>query len=60
MRGVRFGVVYVGSDEVVPQVTGALRSHYGYDVEILSSPATPVLSTHLGLGAWGVAYLVED
>jgi len=57
---VRFGVVYVGDDEIVTPVSGALRSHFGYDVEILSSPATPVIATHLGIGAWGVAYLVED
>ncbi len=60
VRKVRFGVVYVGDDEVVKPVSGALRSHFGYDVEILTSPATPVLATHLGIGAWGVAYLAED
>lgn len=60
VRKVRFGVVYVGDDGVVAPVSGALRSHFGYDVEILTSPATPVIATHLGIGAWGVAYLVED
>ena len=40
-------------------VTEGLRDRWGRDVEILASPATPVLATHLGLGAWGVAYLVE-
>jgi len=60
VRSVRFGIVHVGADEIVAPVSGALRSRYGYDVEILTSPATPVLATHLGLGAWGVAYLVED
>lgn len=59
-RKVRFGVVYVGDDHVVPQVSGALRARYGYDVEILASPVTPVIATHLGVGAWGLAYLVED
>ncbi len=59
-RKVRFGIVYVGDDEIVTPVTGALRGHFGYDVEILSSPATPVIATHLGIGAWGIAYLVED
>lgn len=56
---VRFGVVYVGDGDAVEPVTEALRSAYGHDVEILASPATPTLATHLGLGAWGVAYLVE-
>lgn len=57
---VRFGVVHVGVPEVVEPITAALRSAYGENVEILSAPATPVISTHLGVGAWGVAYLVED
>jgi DegV family protein with EDD domain len=57
---VRFGIVYVGDDSIVTPVSGALRSRYGYDVEILASPATPVIATHIGTGAWGVAYLLED
>jgi len=57
---VRFGVVHVGCPEIVPQVAGALRSHFGPHVEVLASPATPVISTHLGSGAWGIAYMVED
>ena len=28
--------------------------------EILNAPITPVLATHIGIGAWGVAYMVED
>ena len=36
-----------------------LVARYG-DVEILSAPVTPVIATHLGVGAWGVAYMVED
>ena len=57
---VRFGIVYVGDDQIVEQVSGALRARYGYDTEILSAPATPVIATHLGIGAWGLAYMVED
>lgn len=56
---VRFGIAYVGRPEIVPEVTAALRAEYG-DVEILSAPATPVLATHTGIGAWAVAFLVED
>jgi DegV family protein with EDD domain len=59
-RKVRFGVVHVGDDDIVEPIAGALRGYFGYDVEILSAPASPVLATHLGIGAWGVAYLVED
>lgn len=37
-----------------------LRAEYGDQVEVLTAPVTPVIATHLGTGAWGVAYLVED
>jgi len=57
---VRFGIVYVGDDDVVEPVSEALRARYGQSVEILTAPATPVIATHIGLGAWGLAYLVED
>ncbi len=56
---VRFGVPHVGCPEIVEEVIRALRAEYG-DVEILSAPATPVIATHTGLGAWAVAYMVED
>ncbi len=59
-RQVRFGIVYVGDDDVVAVVSQRLRERYGKDVEILTAPATPVIATHIGLGGWGVAYLVED
>jgi len=59
-KRVRFGVVHVGCAEIAPQVAGALRSHFGPNVEVLDAPATPVISTHLGTGAWGIAYMVED
>lgn len=57
---VRFGVVHVGDESVLEPVCDALRSRWGRDVEILTAPATPVVATHLGIGAWGVAFLVED
>jgi DegV family protein with EDD domain len=56
---VRFGIPYVGCPEIVEEVTAALRAEYG-DVEILSAPATPVIATHTGIGAWAIAFLVED
>ncbi len=55
----RFGVIHVACPEVSERVTGLLRSRYG-DPEILEHPATPVIATHVGPGAWGLAYLVED
>ena len=56
---IRFGVAHVGRPEVVDEVTEVLKEEYG-DVEILSAPATPVIATHTGIGAFAVAYLVED
>jgi DegV family protein with EDD domain len=58
-RRLRFGIIHVGVPEVVPRISEALRSRFG-EVEILSSPATPVLATHTGIGAFAVAFLVED
>jgi hypothetical protein len=60
VRRVRFGVVHVGVPEIVQPVSEELRRTWGPGVEILTAPATPVIATHLGTGAWGVAYLVED
>lgn len=57
---VRFGVVHVGAPELVGPVAERLRADFGSDVEILVAPVTPVLATHLGIGAWGVAYTVDD
>jgi hypothetical protein len=54
----RFGVVHVGCPEVVPGVREALVRRFG-ETEILAAPATPVIATHLGTGAWGVAWMVE-
>lgn len=57
---VRFGIVHVALPEIVQPVSETLRSIYGPKTEILSAPASPVISTHLGIGAWGLAYMVED
>ena len=56
---VRFGVVHVAYPEVVEAASDALRSRWG-NVEILAGPATPVIANHVGIGAWGVGYMVED
>lgn len=56
---VRFGIVHVGVPEMVARIEGELRARYGREVEIISAPATPVLATHLGTGAWGLIWLVE-
>jgi DegV family protein with EDD domain len=59
LKKVRFGIPYVACPEVVEEVTAAIRARYG-NREVLSNPATPIIATHVGEGAWGIAYLVED
>ena len=56
---IRFGIVHVGVPEVIAPLTAELRARYGNDVEVLASPCTPTLSSHLGLGAWGIAWSVD-
>jgi DegV family protein with EDD domain len=58
-QALRFGVVHVDAEDIVEAVSGELLSRYG-EREIISAPATPVLATHLGPGAWGLAYQWED
>jgi DegV family protein with EDD domain len=56
---IRFGIAHVGYPEIVDPVSERLREEYG-DVEILSAPATPVIATHTGIGAWGLGFILED
>ena len=56
---VRFGIVHVGIPGMISEVRELLVARYG-EVEILSAPVTPVIATHIGSGAWGLAYMVED
>jgi hypothetical protein len=58
-REFRFGVVHVDAEEAAERVREALIERFG-DRDVLVSPATPVIATHIGRGAWGVAYQVED
>jgi fatty acid-binding protein DegV len=55
----RFGIVHVGCPEIVGPLRDELRRRYG-EVEVLSAPATPVIATHLGIGAWGIAWTAEE
>ncbi len=59
-RRLRFGVVHVGAPEILDQVSEELRRSFGPHVDILTAPATPVLATHLGVGAWGVAWMADE
>jgi hypothetical protein len=55
---VRFGVMHVACPEILDQVVPEIRKRYG-NVEVLTAPGTPIIATHAGEGAWGIAYLVE-
>jgi len=56
---VRFGVIHVGRPEIADQLVPELTRRWG-EREILVAPASPVLATHLGPGAWGLAWMLED
>ncbi len=55
----RFGVVHVDAPEAAEEIRTALIDRFG-DRDVLVSPATPVIATHIGRNAWGLAYMVED
>ncbi len=59
-KRVRFGVMHVACPEIVAEVVPEIRKRYGRDVEVITGPGTPIIATHAGEGAWGIAYLVED
>ncbi|HUG41138.1 MAG TPA: DegV family protein [Longimicrobiales bacterium] len=58
-RQFRFGVVHVDAPERAEEVRQALLDRFGAR-DVLVSPATPVIATHIGRGAWGVAFQVEE
>jgi DegV family protein with EDD domain len=55
----RFGIVHAEAPEVAERVRMALQAAF-QPREIIVGPATGVLGTHVGSGAWAVAYQVED
>ncbi|HEX6039622.1 DegV family protein [Longimicrobium sp.] len=59
VKKLRFGVMHVGAPEVLEPVTREIRARYG-NVDVVHAPGTPIIGTHAGEGAWGIAYLVED
>ena len=58
-RMLRLGVVHADCADVAAQVREALLGRFGA-VECLVSPVTPAIGVHIGPGAWGVFYQVED
>jgi DegV family protein with EDD domain len=59
VKRVRFGIPQVACPEIVDEVTAAIRARWG-EREVISAPASPIIATHVGEGAWGIAWLVED
>jgi hypothetical protein len=59
-RRVRFGIFHVACPEVLDEVGAALKARYGADRDLLTAAGTPVIATHAGEGAWGLAWMVED
>jgi DegV family protein with EDD domain len=58
-KRVRFGVIHVGCEDVAANVAADLRVRYPA-CDVIIAPATPVIATHLGPGAWGIVYQLED
>ena len=58
-RVVRFGVAHADAAAVAERIRAALVDRY-HPKDCLVSLATGVLGTHVGPGAWGVFYQVED
>ena len=58
-KAVRFGVVHANAPDVAARVHDALVAAY-QPKDCFVSLATGVLGTHVGEGAWGVFYQVED
>jgi fatty acid kinase/fatty acid kinase fatty acid binding subunit len=56
---VRFGVTHVEAPEVAERVRNALIAAY-QPRDCFVALATGVLGTHLGAGAWGICWQVED
>jgi uncharacterized protein len=55
----RLGVAHVDCPEVAEQIRAALVQRFK-PLDIFVGPATAVIATHVGPGAWGVFWQVED
>jgi len=58
-RRLRLGVAHADTPELAERVRRALADRYR-PLEVIVAPATGVLAAHVGPGAWGVFYQVED
>jgi fatty acid-binding protein DegV len=58
-RVVRFGIAHADAPEVAQRIRAALVEKYR-PKDCFVALATGVLGTHVGPGAWGIFYQVED
>jgi fatty acid-binding protein DegV len=58
-KHVRFGIAHADAPDVAQRIRAALVKQY-QPRDCFVAPATGVLATHVGLGAWGIFYQVED
>ena len=58
-RRLRLAVAHADTPELAEQVRRAVAERYR-PLDVLVAPATAVLGAHVGPGAWGVFYQVED
>jgi hypothetical protein len=56
---IRFGVAHADAPEVARRIQASLVEKYR-PRDCFVAPATGVLATHVGPGAWGIFYQVED
>ncbi|HKP76527.1 MAG TPA: DegV family protein [Longimicrobiaceae bacterium] len=59
-KKVRFGIFHVACPEVLDEVAAEVKARWGADRDLLTAAGTPVIATHAGEGAWGLAWMVED
>lgn len=58
-RRYRVGVVHAGVPEFAAEVEAEIRGRW-QPVDLRVRPLTAVIAAHLGPGAWGVCYQIED
>jgi uncharacterized protein len=58
-KQLRFGIMHVDRPQIGEELGTALEQRWGAR-ETIVAPATAVLATHLGPGAWGLAWQLED
>ncbi len=59
VKRLRIGVAHVDCSKVAEAVRAAIQARF-HPLDLLVWPATAVLATHAGLGAWAVFWTVED